>query len=287
MPELPEVEIVKQSLINTVKNKQIIAVKVNNRKLRIFVEKNFEKKLKNKKIINVSRFAKYIIIHLDSSDFIVIHFGMSGTLHILKKNSKFNRSNLSFYNSKYLPQKHNHIIFRFKNFKIIYNDPRRFGFIKIFKSREILNNFIKKYGLEPLDKKFNLFYLQKIFRNRIKSVKNILLDQNLISGIGNIYASEILFYSKINPRSEGKTLGIHSLKKIIKFSKFVLKKAINKGGSSIRDFRTLENSIGKYQHEFMVYDRKNENCRSAGCNKKITKIIISNRSTFYCQNCQK
>tara|TARA_B100000941_G_C28428938_1_gene513105 strand:- start:225 stop:1088 length:864 start_codon:yes stop_codon:yes gene_type:complete len=287
MPELPEVEIVKQSLQKAVKLKKIHNVLVNNRNLRFKLNKKFEKNIINKRIINIKRHAKFLILEFEKSDFLIIHFGMSGTLHILKKHKNIKKTNLSFYHSQNLPKKHNHILFYFKNFKIIYNDPRRFGFLKYFSDLKKLKNYLKKYGLEPFDKSFNTKYLINKISKTEKNIKNILIDQNIISGIGNIYASEILFYAKINPNKKGNQLSYNCYKKLTKFSKYVLNKAIIKGGSSIQNFRNIENNKGLYQNEFKVYDRENKICKRTDCKYKIKKTRISNRSTFYCENCQK
>ena len=159
MPELPEVEIVKRSLQKSVYLRKILKVKVNNRNLRYKVDKNFEKKLKGKKILNISRKAKYITISLDDYTFFCIHLGMSGTLHIVKNKFENKKTNLSFYHSPVLGKKHNHLIFYFKDFKIIYNDPRRFGFIKIFENKRTFNNYFSRNGCEPLSKNFNLEFI--------------------------------------------------------------------------------------------------------------------------------
>ena len=161
MPELPEVEIVKRSLQKSVYLRKILKVKVNNRNLRYKVDKNFEKKLKGKKILNISRKAKYITISLDNYTFFCIHLGMSGTLHIVKNKFENKKTNLSFYHSPVLGKKHNHLIFYFKDFKIIYNDPRRFGFMKVLFSEKELNDFFIGYGPEPLSSNFNFDYLKK------------------------------------------------------------------------------------------------------------------------------
>ena len=286
MPELPEVEIVKQSLEKTIKTKRIIETTINNRNLRYKIEKDFEEKIKNKKIIKVKRRAKYLILEIENKNYILIHLGMSGTLHLIKKDRGYN-TNLSFYRSSKLPDSHNHICFSFKGFKIIYNDPRRFGFFKLFKNNIDLNNYIKKNGLEPLNKNFNYNYLIKNIKKRTKNIKNILLDQKIISGIGNIYANEILFYCKINPLKPGNQLSLEEFKKIALNSKKVLKKAIMFGGSSIRNFKNSEGKTGKFQNEFRAYDKENSNCPNIDCDSKIKKIIVCNRSTFYCKNCQK
>ena len=287
MPELPEVEIIKQSLKKAILSKIILKVSINNKNLRFKLSPSFKKNIENKKITNIYRYAKYLIIELNKKTFLTIHFGMSGTLHLVKKNCNISRTNLSFYQSKILPKKHNHVKFIFNNFEIYYNDPRRFGYMFIFKSSNDLWNFLKKNGLEPLEREFNLKYLREKFQSRNKNIKNILLDQSIISGIGNIYASEILFYSGINPFRSGKDLKTSELKKIIKFSKFVLNKAIRYGGSTIRDFKNAQNKVGKYQNEFKVYNRKNLICNNYKCNFRIVRTQITNRSTFFCKNCQK
>ena len=286
MPELPEVEIVKKSLKKNVKDKKILDVIVTNRNLRFKVDKDFEKILKNRKIQNVNRYAKNIILKLNGNIYVIIHLGMTGTFHLIRNNILKN-TNLSFYQSKDLPIKHNHIVLIFKKFRVIYNDPRRFGFFKLLKDKESFKLYLKNIGYEPLDKNFSLKYLKKSILFRKKCIKSILLDQKIISGIGNIYANEILFHSGLNPRKKGLKLKDFELKYLYKYSKLVLKKAILKGGSSIRDFRNTEGAKGSFQDNFKVYNKDDHNCPNKKCNYKIKKINISNRSTFYCENCQK
>ena len=171
MPELPEVEIVKRSLKNKVNYKKIKKIIISNRYLRFKVEKNFESILEGRSIIDVSRFSKYIILTLDNYIYCLIHLGMSGTLHLInyKKNEKL--TNLSFYHSKILPIKHNHIKIKFLKFMIVYNDPRRFGFFKILKNEKELKNFFKKAGPEAISSDFNLKYIQNKFSNKKKILK--------------------------------------------------------------------------------------------------------------------
>ena len=290
MPELPEVEIVKQSLIKNVKSKKIIKVIVRNRNLRFKVPKNFKTIIEKQKIINVIRFSKYIIFELLNNLYCVLHLGMSGTIHIVKKNKKKHKSlvtNLSFYNSPFLPIKHNHIEFIFKDLKLIYNDPRRFGYFKIFNNQQELKNFIKNYGIEPFDKKYNFNYVKNNLKSKKKNIKDCLLDQKFVSGIGNIYASEILFESKISPQKKCYTLSDNELNRIVKFSKIVLNKSIKKGGSSIRNFVNTSGRVGSFQKYFNVYQREGKKCLKNKCKGKIFRIVISNRSTFYCNICQK
>ena len=286
MPELPEVEIVKQSLDKKIKFKTIKKVIVRNRNLRIKIPINFEDTLKNKKVKKILRFSKYIIIHLSEDMFCIIHLGMSGTIHLV--NNKKNRfTNLSFYKSLNLPDKHNHIEIQFKNFNIIYNDPRRFGFFELVNNKKELSERFANYGPEPFSKIFNLSYVSNFLKNKKKNIKNFLLDQKFVSGIGNIYANEILFFCKIQPQKKALNLSRDEYKKIICFSKLVLKKAIKLGGSSIRNFKNVSGNDGLFQNNFKVYQRENLNCLKYNCNGKIKKKIISKRATFFCNKCQK
>ena len=286
MPELPEVEVVKQSLDRKIKFQKIKKVVVRNRNLRFKIPKTFEFFLKNKKINKISRKSKYLIFHLNNSTFFIIHLGMSGTIHLVSKKN-YNNTNTSFYGSSNLPIKHNHILIFLKKNQFIYNDPRRFGFIKILKNKMDLLNFFKNIGPEPLDNKFNISYLDNYLKGKKKNIKSFLLDQKFVSGIGNIYSNEILFYCKINPFKQAKKLNKKDIEKIKYFSKFILNRAIKKGGSSIKDFKNTKGKKGNYQNEFKVYQRENLNCIKKDCNGKIKKRFISKRSTFFCNSCQK
>ena len=287
MPELPEVEIVKQSLDKKILQKKIKKVIVRNRNLRFKIPLKFEELLKNKIIKKVTRFSKYLILSFSNGSFCIIHLGMSGTIHIIKKNNSNEFTNTSFYNSSSLPIKHNHVEIQFKDLKVIYNDPRRFGFLKFIENKEALVDNFNHLGPEPFFKDFNLKYVLKYFLNKKKNIKSFLLDQKFVSGIGNIYASEILFFCKINPTKFAMKLSKTDCKNIISYSKKVLNKAIKKGGSSIRDFRNTTGKSGNFQKEFQVYQRENLNCLRSKCQGRIKKIFISNRSTFFCNTCQK
>jgi len=287
MPELPEVEIVKQSLAKKIQKKKIKKVIIKNRNLRFKIPLKFEELLKNKVIKKVTRFSKYLILNFVDGSFCLIHLGMSGTIHLIKKDNFNKFTNTSFYNSSKLPQKHNHVEIQFQDLKVIYNDPRRFGFFKFIANKKDLINRFSYLGPEPFFKNFDLKYLLEYFLNKRKDIKSFLLDQKFVSGIGNIYASEILFFCRINPIMAAMKLSKKDCKNIILFSKKVLNRAIKKGGSSIRDFRDTVGKSGHFQKEFKVYQRENLNCLRNKCTGKIKKIFISNRSTFFCNICQK
>ncbi len=287
MPELPEVEIVRQSLNKKINGKIIKKVIVKNRNLRFKIPLNFTSILKNKRIIKVDRFSKYLIIFLSNDHVCLIHLGMSGTIHLVNKKRKNFITNTSFYHSPTLPKKHNHVEIFFDDLKFIYNDPRRFGYFEIIQNFELLKNKINKFGPEPFSVKFNFDYLHSFLKNKEKNIKNFLLDQRFVSGIGNIYASEILYLSKVKPDKKAKNLTKKELKKILINSKKVLSKAINKGGSSIKDFKNISGLEGEYQKDFKVYQRAGLKCKRFNCEGIIKKKNISNRSTFFCNLCQK
>ncbi len=287
MPELPEVEIVRQSLDKKIKQKKVKKVIVRNRNLRIKIPLNFSRLLKGQKIVKVKRFSKYLILCLSNGSYCLLHLGMSGTVHIVYDNRKNFFTNASFYNSFRLPKYHNHVEIIFKNLRIVYNDPRRFGFFQIIKDTNQLKKRFFHLGPEPFNKNFNTRYVQKFFKKKKRNIKNILIDQKFVSGIGNIYANEILFLSKINPNKRAKLLKTAECHQIIFNSRKVILKAIKKGGSSIRDFKNTEGKNGSFQDSFNVYQREGLNCKRINCKGKIKKKIITNRSTFFCDFCQK
>ena len=287
MPELPEVEIVRQSLKKKVKDKIIQKVLVKNRNLRFKLDSKFERHLHKKKIKKIERFSKYLIIIFEDKSGFIIHLGMSGTIHLCDINKKNIFSNASFYHSPILPNKHNHVEIQFNKIKFIYNDPRRFGYFLIFNNKIDLKKKFNHFGPEPFSKSFNLNYVVNYFKKKEKNIKNFLLDQKFVSGIGNIYASEILFISKINPNRKAKSLTIFDCKKILLNSKLVLKKAIRKGGSSIQNFQNTNGKLGTFQKDFKVYQRENLKCLKPKCIGIIKKKNISNRSSFFCNYCQK
>ena len=286
MPELPEIEIVKRSLFKMINGAKIIDVKINNKNLRYKIPNTFPINLNGEKIFNISRRSKYLIFHFKKK-LLLAHLGMSGKL-LFKKNSDNAIFKTSFYYDANVQTKHNHIYFKLNNNQVlIYNDVRRFGFFKIYnttKKNEI--TFLKKLGLEPFDKKFNIKYFKQFIKNKKKNIKNLLMDQTFVAGLGNIYVNEALYMSKINPIRLCNNLNKREIKSLILNIRKILKISISKGGSSIKNFKNSYGKSGKFQQFFHVYDRKNRKCSRISCAGKIKKITISNRSTFYCSVCQ-
>ena len=287
MPELPEIEIVKRSLVKSVKNAKIIGIKIKNRRLRYRIPNTFSKDLLNEKIIDISRRSKYLIFKLEKK-ILLVHLGMSGKFLLKTKRDK-ELFKTSFYYDLNIPKKHNHIYFILNNNLIlIYNDVRRFGFLKIFKTKNLSKViFLTKLGVEPLSKKFSKKYFSTFVKKRKKNIKNLLMDQTFISGLGNIYVNEALFMSKIHPSKKSSKLNKSEIENLVINIKKILKFSISKGGASIKNFKDTMDKSGKFQQFFYVYNKENKNCSRISCKGKIKRIIISSRSSFYCNKCQK
>ena len=289
MPELPEVEVVKRSLSTKLQNLIIKKVKINDDKLRYRINKNQIRKIVGLKLKKIRRRSKFLLFFFNKDMIMLVHLGMTGKFYFVdQKNTKF-KTSFYYKISNNKDQKHDRVIFFLnKKNKLIYNDVRKFGFIKFLNIKELQNNFhLKNLGPEPLQREFNYFYLNQYVKGRNRVIKDILMDQKCVSGIGNIYANEILFLSKVKPTRKVNTLQEFELKKIIKFTKRVLENAIKVGGSSIKDFSSSNGKKGSFQQYFNVYGKKGEFCSKINCTNKIVKLAISNRATFFCSNCQK
>jgi len=274
MPELPEVETVCRALSKVIKNSRIKKIEFYRKDLRWQVKNNLEITLKNNIFIDPYRRGKYILIPTNTDKIFLIHLGMSGQIRIKKKD---------------IVQKHDHMRLIVENnnkhFVITYNDSRRFGYIDLFKKKELREHFLlSKIGVEPLGRELTIEYLQNNFKKRVINIKNALIDQKIIAGIGNIYASEILYKAKINPLRKVNSLSQNDLNSIITYTKIILKKSIDVGGTTIRDHMQPDGSLGYFKQKLQVYGKTNEKCKT--CNSFIVKEVISNRSTFVCRHCQ-
>ncbi len=288
MPELPEVEVVKKSLDKAVTNKTIKRIKIHDVNLRYKINKMEVKKVNGLKILRIKRRSKYLIFFFNKNLAMLFHLGMTGKFIIIKKNIQKQKTSF-YYEINKTNSKHDRLEFLFSNkLKLIYNDVRKFGFVKFFSAKNISKNpHLNLLGPEPLDNKFNLIYFKKYLVGRKRNIKDLLMDQKFVSGIGNIYANEILFLSRIMPTRKVSSLKIKELKKILIFTKKVLKKAIFLGGSSIKDFSNVSGKKGKFQQIFKVYGKIGHNCSNSDCTGLIKKIVIANRASFLCSKCQK
>ena len=264
MPELPEVETTVKGL-RTIKGQKIVKIKIYTKKLRFKIPLNLNKILINHKISKIRRIAKYIVLDLENNFSLLIHLGMSGRI-------KINDHNL-------IRSKHDHFIIYFSNKKIlILNDPRKFGFLDVVRLDNLnKKKYISNLGVDALSQDLNYKYLYKKIHNSVVPIKQILLNQKIIAGIGNIYASEILFDAKLSPLTPGKELKINHILRLINSIRKILNKAIALGGSSIRDYRSADGTLGNFQSNFKVYGKEGKNIGK----DRVKKIKQYGRSTFY------
>lgn len=273
MPELPEVEIVKENLKKRLINTKINDVKVLYNNIIAYPDTNtFEKTLKNKKVKDITRRGKFIIFDLEDY-YLLSHLRMEGKYFIKNKNDQIN--------------KHEHVIFNLdNNQELRYMDTRKFGKMFLIQKENIDTiGPLKELGLEPFDKKLTPNYLKEKIKNKIIPIKTALLDQSIIAGIGNIYADEILFLSHVNPLKKSNTLKEKELNNIIKSTKEVLNKAIAKGGTTIHTYTSVDGIKGTYQDSLFVHNKEKELCKV--CQTQIKKIKVGGRGTYYCPHCQK
>lgn len=271
MPELPEVETVKNGLKTKVLNKKITDCKVIYQGIIAYPNKErFIKEISNQTINNIKRRGKFLVFELDDY-YLISHLRMEGKYFI-----KEPKETLS---------KHDHVIFTLNDKEELrYNDTRKFGKMHLVKKDELAITPLSKLGLEPWDENLNTKYLKEKL-NKKKAIKTLLLDQSIIVGIGNIYADEILFLSKINPETEGNKLTNKNLQDIIDNTKKVLEKAIESGGTTIHSYTSVDGITGRFQQELLVHSRKSEPCPT--CKTEILKIVVNGRGTYYCPKCQK
>lgn len=271
MPELPEVETVKETLKKHVLNKKIVDVKVYYENIISVPKSNeFVKKCIGKKIIDIKRRGKWLIFDLEDY-YLVSHLRMEGKYFIRNKVDE--------------KLKHEHVSFIFSdNTSLRYNDTRKFGRMYLLEKDNAYNiPPLSELGLEPFDDKLNVLYLKEKYKNKRLPIKTVLLDQSIIVGIGNIYADEILFLSKINPLKRCSELNDKELFLIIENTKKVLKEAITLGGTTIISYESSEGVHGRFQNKLLVHTKTE--CPICKC--KIEKIKVGGRGTYFCPICQK
>ncbi len=271
MPELPEVEITVRGIAPHITGKTISQVIVRNKQLRTTIRDDISKILSQCTVKEVKRRAKYVLIILDAG-ILVIHLGMSGSLLILP-------------NSTTKPQKHDHIDVIFNDDTVLrYRDPRRFGLFEWF-NYEIENiPLFRSLGVEPLSSDFDADYLYRKIQKRTMPVKQLLMNAQIVVGIGNIYANEVLFLSKINPKTVSGRLSYAQCEELVANTIHVLNKSIENGGSTLRDFKHSDGTNGYFQQSHLVYGKENAPC--CNCNTPIKRITLGQRSTFFCPVCQ-
>jgi formamidopyrimidine-DNA glycosylase len=305
MPELPEVHTVVHELKRKIRNRRISFVDIllpkiiflgpktipNIRSRDLKAVSVFQRRLKGKKIIDVSRRAKIILIYFSGKEVLLIHLKMTGQLIFLPKKEeqkKVRLLNIKDYPKTTLPAKWTHAIFRFTDgSKLFFNDMRQFGYLRLIEEKELDEvTELKNFGPEPLSKNFTFGLFKEIIDKRPKAlIKIFLMDQRSISGIGNIYSDEILYYAKILPQRTSATLKRQELKRLYEGTIKILKQAITSKGSSVGDFVRPSGEWGAYGSLHKVYGRKGEKCKA--CKTVIQSVFINGRTASFCPKCQK
>ncbi|MBQ8481475.1 MAG: bifunctional DNA-formamidopyrimidine glycosylase/DNA-(apurinic or apyrimidinic site) lyase [Alphaproteobacteria bacterium] len=279
MPELPEVETIKNAVEKFACNARILSAQVRQPRLRELVPADFAERINGTRITGLTRIAKYMIINLNNGLSIIWHFGMSGKI----KTEALMPKTLD---------KHDHIIITTDKGIIIYNDTRRFGLVTLCESEKLRQHrCFARIGLDPWDENLTADYLLNKFKNRKTAVKTALLDQEIICGIGNIYASEILYKARILPQRKAESVTAEEATEIISYTREILSDSIKAGGSTIHDYKRPDGDIGYFQQKHCVYNKTGQRCPDCKCNIQksggIQKDIQGGRSTFYCPVLQK
>ena len=293
MPELPEVETVRRGLAPYLEGATIDKVTLNRKDLRFPFPKGFAKALEGQTILSVGRRAKYLLIRLSNGKIWLGHLGMTGAFRFAE--GKFKEPSRYYEPGEDI--KHDHVVVGLTHPKrgkltLIYSDARRFGFMDLVE-REEDSPYLAGLGPEPLGNAFNAAEMAARFRGKSAPMKAALLDQRVVTGLGNIYVSEALWRAHIRPTTEAKKLVLKTgkpsarLELLAEGVRSVLTDAIEAGGSTLRDFRDADGGSGYFQHRFDVYDRENQPCHTPGCTGTIKRIVQSGRSTFFCPVCQK
>jgi formamidopyrimidine-DNA glycosylase len=293
VPELPEVETVRRGLAPAMEGARFVKVEARRPDLRFPLPKDFVKRLTGKTVTSLSRRAKYLLADLSSGEVLLMHLGMSGSFRVEKSGAAVTPG--EFYHPRGETGKHDHVVFEMSSgFTAIFNDPRRFGFMKLIPREKLEDEpHLKPLGPEPLGNRFDAETLAQSLRGKKTSLKAALSDQKVVAGLGNIYVCEALHRAHLSPKRRASTLadrkgvpteGAQALADAIRF---VLNEAIKAGGSSLRDHRQTTGELGYFQHHFRVYDREGEACTTPGCKGKVRRIVQTGRSTFYCPVCQR
>ncbi len=293
MPELPEVETVRRGLQPAMEGAQINKAEVRRKDLRFPFQKDFVRRLEGQTVTGLGRRAKYLMADLSSGDVLLMHLGMSGSFRVVNDDNRHMPG--QFHHPRAEDRAHDHVVFHMSSgAAIIFNDPRRFGYMKVITRTRIEDEpLLEGLGPEPLGNEFDADMLARACANKKTSLKAALLDQRVVAGLGNIYVCEALFRAHLSPRRLAATLATKKgettehARRLVEAIHAVLNQAIKAGGSSLRDHRQTSGELGYFQHSFQVYDREGETCQTEGCGGIVRRFNQNGRSTFWCPKCQK
>ncbi|MBL8549992.1 MAG: bifunctional DNA-formamidopyrimidine glycosylase/DNA-(apurinic or apyrimidinic site) lyase [Hyphomonadaceae bacterium] len=285
MPELPEVETVRRGLAPALVGRRLKRVEQRRPDLRFPLPKDFAARLEGRRIMELSRRAKYLIAALDNGELWTMHLGMSGRFSIIA--GKRAKQPGEFYYAEPPDPTHTHIVVETdKGVRVEYNDPRRFGYMDLIPADGLsVHPWFAGMGPEPLGNQFHAAHLTEAFAGKKQSVKATLLDQRIVAGLGNIYVCEALFRAGIDPRRAAGRISPPRLERLTKEIRDVLTEAIEAGGSSLRDYAQADGALGYFQHRFRIYDRERQPC--GACGSIVKRIVQAGRSTFFCSRCQR
>jgi len=292
MPELPEVETVRRGLQPVMEGSKILKAEARRKDLRFPFQKDFAARLTGQIVTGLGRRAKYLMADLASGDVLLMHLGMSGSFRVQKADDALTPG--QFHHPRGKDGAHDHVVFHMSSgADIVFNDPRRFGYMKII-ARDALDAepLLKGLGPEPLGNAFDANMLAQSVVGKKTSLKAALLDQRVVAGLGNIYVCEALYRARLSPRRQASTLATKKgeptdhAKRLVEAIHAVLNEAIKAGGSSLRDHRQTSGELGYFQHSFKVYDREGEPCGRPGCGGIVRRFTQNGRSTFWCPKCQ-
>jgi formamidopyrimidine-DNA glycosylase len=293
MPELPEVETVRRGLQPVMEGAKIIKAEARRKDLRFPFQKDFVARLTGQTVTGLGRRAKYLLADLASGDVLLMHLGMSGSFRVQTASEA--QTPGQFHHPRGKNGAHDHVVFHMSSGSdIVFNDPRRFGYMKIIARHALeAEPLLKGLGPEPLGNEFDANMLARSLVGKATSLKAALLDQRVVAGLGNIYVCEALYRAHLSPRRRASTLATRKgepndhARRLVDAIHAVLNEAIKAGGSSLRDHRQTSGELGYFQHFFQVYDREGEPCGTPGCGGIIRRFTQNGRSTFWCPKCQK
>jgi formamidopyrimidine-DNA glycosylase len=283
MPELPEVETVRRGLEPAMTGAKIVNADIRRPDLRWPFPVEMKSRLVGQTVKQLRRRSKYILADLSGGESLIIHLGMSG--RILISGDPLGH----FHHDHSTPEKHDHVVLDLDNgTRMTFNDARRFGAMDLCATKELEDHpLLAKLGPEPLGNGFDNTYLHDRFSNKSSPIKSALLDQRTVAGLGNIYVCEALHESGISPTRLAKQVSAKSIAVLVPVIRKTLNRAIEAGGSSLKDHRQTDGELGYFQHSFRVYGREGSPCPTDGCSGQIERIVQSGRSTFYCSQCQR
>ncbi|WP_371157943.1 bifunctional DNA-formamidopyrimidine glycosylase/DNA-(apurinic or apyrimidinic site) lyase [Jannaschia sp. 2305UL9-9] len=282
MPELPEVETVRRGLTPALEGARLRRVDVNRPDLRWPFPEDMGARLTGATIRRLGRRSKYLLLDLDTNETLIVHLGMSGRMVV-----DDTRLGAFHRDPAWLPQ-HDHVVFHTPTHRVTFNDARRFGFMDLVATADLgQSRHFARMGPEPLGNAFDEDHLIRAFAGRNTPVKSALLDQRIVAGLGNIYVCEALHRAGISPLRRAGRIAAPRVRRLVPIIRDVLQEAIAAGGSSLRDHRQADGTLGYFQHGFRVYDREGAPCPTDGCTGTIRRTVQSGRSSFHCVTCQK